>query len=80
MQDTYTLHRQAQGHGDRSWTFVHITYSQATSQEMAWRSLSVVEGCHPWLGRKDLVTSEAVYLPKTFGCKAGGVRFEFGSI
>ena len=29
---------------------------------------------------KDLVTSEAVYLPKTFGCKAGGVRFEFGSI
>ena len=29
---------------------------------------------------KDLVTSEAVYLPKTFSCKAGGVRFESGSI
>ena len=28
---------------------------------------------------KYLVTSEAVYLPKT-SCKAGGVRFEFGSV
>ena len=42
-----------------------------TSERRSYHLLSATE---------DLVTSEAIYLPKTFSCKAGGVRFESGSI